>query len=76
MANDSEHDQMVEQVWRSFLTKGHETEEFKNRHLFGVLPSNPRCRLCNAPFGVVGGTVMRMLYDKRKSRLNPHICNL
>ena len=76
MSANSEHEQKVEEVWRTFLINGHETKEFKKRHLFGVLPSNPRCRFCNAPFGGVGATVMRLLYDKRQSRLNPHICNI
>ena len=75
MPEKSEHEQMVEDTWRMFMTSGSETKEFRRRHLFGVLPSNPRCRFCNAPFRGLGGTVMKLFYDKRPSRLNPRLCN-
>src|SRR3954447_26070819 len=38
------------------------------------LPSDPRCRLCNAPFGGVGGRVMRR-FGYGPSRKNPGLCN-
>src|SRR3954451_19127608 len=38
------------------------------------LPSDPRCRLCRAPYGGIGGRVMgRVGY--RPSRKNPALCN-
>jgi adenylate cyclase len=39
-----------------------------------VLPSEPRCRLCRAPFAGGGGRVMRRL-GYAPSRKNPTICN-
>jgi adenylate cyclase len=38
------------------------------------LPSDPRCRLCNAPYGGVGGRIMRRV-GFGPSRKNPSICN-
>jgi adenylate cyclase len=38
------------------------------------LPSDPRCRLCQAPYGGVGGRVMRR-FGFGPSRKNPTLCN-
>jgi adenylate cyclase len=38
------------------------------------LPSEPRCRLCKAPYGGVGGRVMRR-FGYGPSRKNPSLCN-
>ena len=75
MTEPSKSDTKVEEVWRKFLTTGHATKELRMRHLFGLLPANPRCRFCNAPFQGVGATLVRLVYDKRPSKLNPRLCN-
>jgi adenylate cyclase len=38
------------------------------------LPADPRCRLCRAPFGGVGGRIMRRV-GFGPSRKNPTLCN-
>src|SRR3954451_11464365 len=38
------------------------------------LPADPRCRLCRAPYGGVGGRVMRR-FGFGPSRKNPSLCN-
>jgi adenylate cyclase len=45
----------------------------RGRHLFGLLPSGPRCTLCNAPFGAPGSLLMRPL-GKRPAAKNPRLC--
>ena len=75
MNEKSNHDKYVEEVWHSILTTGFSTNENRYRQLFGRLPSNPRCRICNAPFKGIGGSVVRILLDKRQSNLNPNLCN-
>ena len=75
MSDRSEHDKLVEEEWRAYLTTGNDSKEARYRHLRGLLPSDPRCRFCNAPFRGIGGAVMKMISDKRPSRLNPKICN-
>jgi adenylate cyclase len=42
--------------------------------LMRLLPSEPRCRLCHAPYGGVGGKVMRR-FGFGPSRKNPTLCN-
>src|SRR5262245_38761126 len=43
------------------------------RRMFGRIPSSPRCKLCMAPFGAPGGTVLRHLGFARFPG-NPAIC--
>ena len=74
MSTDRERERMVEETWRETLTRGRETS-FKYRHVFALIPSNPRCRFCNAPFRGPGAILVRMVYNKRPSRLNPNLCN-
>src|SRR3954453_23764191 len=38
------------------------------------LPADPRCRLCKAPYGGMGGRVMRR-FGFGPSRKNPNLCN-
>jgi len=63
-------------MWRGILT-GDETLNRQlhwQRVVFNVLPSNPRCKLCYAPFGAPFGPVMDLMgfgkWDK-----NPSLCN-
>jgi len=62
--------------WRGILT-GDETLNRQlrwQRRVFNVLPSNPRCKLCYAPFGAPFGPVVELMgfgkFDK-----NPSLCN-
>jgi hypothetical protein len=56
-------------------------DELMNRHLprafirlMRLLPSDPRCQLCHAPYGGVGGKMMRR-FGFGPSRKNPNLCN-
>jgi adenylate cyclase len=62
-----------EAYWRDYLTRGSSAEHY-GRLLFKRIPSDPRCRLCAAPFAGVGGPVMRLI-GKQPSNSNPHMCN-
>jgi adenylate cyclase len=44
------------------------------RRLMKHLPSSPRCKLCEAPFGGLGGKVLS-LTSFGPSRKNPNLCN-
>ena len=59
-------------VWKKVLTDGH-ASLVRARHAFRYLPSAPRCKLCNNPFG---GPVGRLFAAAgfRPSRKNPNLC--
>jgi adenylate cyclase len=61
-----------EEFWRDFLSRGHSRER-AGRMLFKLLPTDPRCRLCAAPFSGAGAPMMR-LFGKRPSDKNPNMC--
>jgi adenylate cyclase len=46
------------------------------RHIFRILPHEPRCKFCNAPFEGIGGIAVKMIYGKQRSSLNPRFCNM
>lgn len=62
----------VEEEWYKMLTEG----EPINRHLYhlyGLLPSDPRCKMCAAPFKGWGGFLMHLM-GRDQSRYNPRFC--
>jgi adenylate cyclase len=75
MEKDLKKDEYVEDVWRNYMEKGDYAGERRQRQIFKLLPGNPRCKNCLAPFNGWGGNVVRMLYGKRPSNLNPRLCN-
>jgi adenylate cyclase len=61
-----------EEFWRDFLSGGH-SKERAGRRFFKLIPHDPRCRLCAAPFSGVGAPLMRLI-GKRPSDKNPNWC--
>ena len=62
----------IEEIWYKALME----EEPISRHayhLLGMLPANPRCKICAAPFRGWGGMIMRML-GREQSQYNPRFC--
>ena len=66
----------IEDLWRAFLESGTEERYRSQRRLFRWLPTDPRCKFCNAPFHGVGSVLVRAAYGKRPSIMNPQICNV
>jgi adenylate cyclase len=64
----------VEEQWRAILAGNHPAER-RYRRIFGLLPSNPRCKWCNAPFHGPGATIMHLM-GKHPSNTNPNFCNI
>jgi adenylate cyclase len=62
----------AEERWRSVLSDG-QPKLVRTRHVFRYLPSSSRCKVCNNPFGGVGGRVLG-LAGFRRSRKNPSLC--
>ncbi len=47
----------------------------RSRRLFGLLPTDPRCTACGAPFEGKGAALVRALLNKKRSQYNPLFCN-
>ncbi len=60
------------QAWREVLTKGHAGLSLVQKFM-RLLPGPPRCKVCNNPFGGVGGHVCRIA-GFRPSKKNPRVC--
>jgi adenylate cyclase len=76
MNEQSKHDDMVEHLWRTFLTTGEYEKERHQRYFFRLLPGTRRCKLCYAPFHGAGSPIVKFAYGKRPSNLNPRLCNV
>jgi adenylate cyclase len=61
-----------EEEWYKMLTEG-EPIPRHIYHFLGMLPSDPRCKLCGAPFKSWGGFLMH-LFGRDQSRYNPRFC--
>jgi adenylate cyclase len=60
--------------WRAILLGDHPTMR-RGRRLFGMLPTGPRCKICNAPFHGLGGVFMRMI-GRGPFEKNPNFCKV
>src|SRR6185295_5324026 len=66
----------VGNVWWFWFSTNAFAVDKRLRHILRVLPRDPRCKFCNAPFQGVGGGIVRILFGKQRSALNPRYCNL
>ena len=63
---------MRELDWQALLVDGYEPLR-KAQRVFRRLPSDPRCKLCQNPFGGVGGRIVGWM-GRKPSRKNPNLC--
>jgi adenylate cyclase len=73
VAEDLSRDEDANAHWAEFLEHP-DTMYQRARHVLRRIPSNPRCRLCAAPFQGPGAPVMRLI-GKGPSDANPNYCN-
>lgn len=66
----------VGNVWYFWFSTDAFHVDKRLRRLNRRLPSEPRCKFCNAPFRGIGGALERMVFGKRQSSLNPRYCNM
>src|SRR5215216_4156691 len=66
----------VGNVWWFWFSTNAFAVDKRLRHILRVMPRDPRCKFCNAPFQGIGGMVVRVLFGKQRSALNPRYCNL
>ena len=60
------------ELWRQLLT-GELPDLRKGRRFFGLLPRDPRCKICNAPFEGIGARVARMR-GRGPGNKSPRVC--
>ena len=66
----------VGKVWWFWFTTSAFDVDKRLRRIFRMLPRDPRCKFCNAPFRGIGGTIVRAVFGKQQSVLNPRFCNM
>jgi adenylate cyclase len=66
----------VGNIWWFWFTTSAFAVDKSLRRIFRLLPHDPRCKFCNAPFRGVGGLIVRTLFGKQRSVMNPRFCNL
>lgn len=65
-----------DQMWHDwFMTDAFQVEKQFYRFL-RLLPHDPRCKICHAPFDGIGGIVLSALLGRKQSALNPNFCNV
>ncbi len=62
----------VEEIWRAELT-GNSPGLRRLRRYLKMLPTEPRCKLCSAPFRGIGRPIATLL-GRQPSRKNPRFC--
>ena len=58
--------------WHRLLIDGYEPLK-RGQRVFRRLPGDPRCKLCQNPFGGVGGKICGVI-GRKPSRKNPNLC--
>jgi adenylate cyclase len=72
----------INQFWRDNLTSGTPSRYlgpigFRDfRKIMKLMPKNPRCKVCSAPFSGIGGTFVKLALGRERSTLNPNLCNI
>ncbi len=72
MGSPAQPEASPEEQLRQFYTGEHPSLAM-SRRWFGRLPSSPRCRVCYAPFGSIGGALLKRRGFTRWAK-NPNIC--
>jgi adenylate cyclase len=65
-----------DRVWADWFSTSAYNIDKRLRRVFRLLPRDPRCKFCNAPFEGAGGTMVKVFFGKKPSILNPRYCNL
>lgn len=71
----SAKDKRMKEMMEKSLASPDVTWMARGRQFFGLLPSDPRCAACLAPFEGSGGALVRIVLNKRRSTSNPLLCN-
>lgn len=65
----------IDRVWYETLADSDYGKSRAHRRFNMLLPGEPRCAACGAPFGGFGGLAFRVFKKIEPSRMNPRYCN-
>jgi len=71
----SAKDKKMKELMEKSLKSPERTFFGRYRQFFALLPSDPRCTSCHAPFEGAGGALVRIVLNKKRSQMNPLMCN-
>jgi adenylate cyclase len=66
----------ADELWREWFTTSAFSAEKRIHRILRFLPHEPRCKFCNAPFQGIGSIIVRAVYGKKQSSLNPRFCSV
>jgi adenylate cyclase len=66
----------ISRMWHDWFMTDAFAVEKRLHSFFNILPHDPRCKLCHAPFQGIGGMTVGALYGRKQSSLNPNFCNV
>jgi adenylate cyclase len=66
----------ADELWREWFTTSAFSAEKRIHRMLRLLPHEPRCKFCNAPFQGIGSIIVRAVYGKKQSSLNPRFCSV
>jgi len=66
----------INQMWHDWFTVDALGAEKLFANTYRLLPHDPRCKICSSPFEGMGGLVMRTVFNRGRSDLNPQFCNI
>jgi adenylate cyclase len=66
----------INQMWHDWFTVDALQAEKIFTTTYRLLPHDPRCKICASPFEGMGGLVMRTVFNRGRSNLNPQFCSV
>ena len=69
----TDEERVSSEEWRMILM-GEHPDMLRERRIFRHIPSDPRCKMCLAPQGGLGGPIMR-IFGYGRYPPNPQLCN-
>jgi adenylate cyclase len=66
----------INQMWHDWFSVDAVGAEKLFAMTYRLLPHDPRCKICSSPFEGLGGLVMRTMFNRERSGLNPQFCNI
>jgi len=66
----------INQMWHDWFSVDAQGTEKLFAMTYRLLPHDPRCKICASPFEGMGGLLMRTVFGRKQSALNPQFCSI